>query len=98
MSSPMATPCHEVAAVIGADVGGTYARLGWMPASGGDNAAVDVRDFHVYHCAEHAGLGAILCDYADRLRRDPTIPPVTRSTQPLTRFFLPLLWRLASCL
>ncbi|KRG82970.1 hypothetical protein ABB34_13370 [Stenotrophomonas daejeonensis] len=83
MSSPMATPCHEVAAayaVIGADVGGTYARLGWMPASGGDNAAVDVRDFHVYHCAEHAGLGAILCDYADRLRRDPAIPPVTHAT------------------
>ncbi|SBV35737.1 Glucokinase [uncultured Stenotrophomonas sp.] len=85
MNGPMAIPCHEEAAaiaVIGADVGGTYARLGWMPTSGAAfaGAPVEIRDFTVYHCAEHPSLGAILCDYAARLRSDPAVPPVAHAT------------------
>ncbi|MGB3392830.1 MAG: glucokinase [Stenotrophomonas sp.] len=90
MSGTKATPRHEVAAataIIGADVGGTYARLGWMPKSGSaidgasiDSAPADICDFHVYHCAEYPGLGAILRDYAARLGGNPAVPPVAHAT------------------
>ena len=67
-----------VTATIGADVGGTYARLGWSAAQAGEPLAV--RDFHVYTCAEHPSLAAILRDYVARLGNDPSIPAVGHAT------------------
>lgn len=63
--------------IIGADVGGTYARLGWTTLRPGE--PIRVNDFHRYACADHPSLAAILRDYAARLRADPAIPPVGRA-------------------
>ena len=46
--------------IIVADVGGTYARLGWIEADGGD----EIHDYRRYACAEHSDLASILRDYA----------------------------------
>ena len=67
-----------VTATIGADVGGTYARLGWAVRQAGQPLAI--HDFHVYTCADYPGLAAILRDYAARLGSDPSIPPVGHAT------------------
>ena len=48
------------ARIIVADVGGTYARLGWIDADG-DN---EIHDYRRYACAEHPDLASILHDYA----------------------------------
>lgn len=69
---------QDVTATIGADVGGTYARLGWSAARAGEPLAV--HGFHVYTCAEHPSLAAILRDYVARLGNDPEIPPVGHAT------------------
>ena len=67
-----------ITATIGADVGGTYARLGWTAAQAGEPLVVC--DFHVYTCAEYPSLAAILRDYAARLGNDPSVPPVGHAT------------------
>jgi len=46
--------------LLAADVGGTYARVGLVRASG---AAPAVSRYHKYRCAEFPGLGAILKDF-----------------------------------
>ena len=56
-------------AIIGADVGGTYARLGWTRLD--SSGALSVQGFRKYTCAEHPSLAAILRDYADWLAREP---------------------------
>ncbi|MCL7713848.1 glucokinase [Stenotrophomonas mori] len=61
-------------AIIGADVGGTYARLGWTTLQRGE--PIQVKGFRRYACAGHPSLAAILRDYAAGLRDDPGIPPV----------------------
>jgi len=48
------------ARIIVADVGGTYARLGWTDGVDADQ----VHDYRRYACAEHPDLAAILRDYA----------------------------------
>ena len=64
-------------AIIGADVGGTYARLGWTRLDG--NGALSVRGFRKYTCAEHPSLAAILRDYADWLARETDAPPIAHA-------------------
>lgn len=73
-----ARPRGDGAAIIGADVGGTYARLGWSDVRSGQSP--DVRDFRVYACAEYPGLAAILRDYVGQLRQDAAVPPVAQAT------------------
>lgn len=63
--------------IIGADVGGTYARLGWTTLRAGE--PIRVNDFRRYACADHPSLAAILRDYAARLHDNPAIPPVSRA-------------------
>jgi len=63
--------------IIGADVGGTYARLGWTTLRPGE--PIRVNGFRRYACADHPSLAAILRDYADSLRGDASIPPVGRA-------------------
>lgn len=46
--------------IIVADVGGTYARLGWIDADGGN----EIHDYRRYACADHPDLASILRDYA----------------------------------
>jgi glucokinase len=46
--------------IIVADVGGTYARLGWTQAAD----AEQVHDYRRYACADHPDLASILRDYA----------------------------------
>ena len=46
--------------IIVADVGGTYARLGWIDADGGN----EIHDYRRYACADHPDLASILHDYA----------------------------------
>ncbi len=67
-----------IAAAIGADVGGTYARLGWASLRPGE--PLQVRGFRTYACAEHSSLAAILRDYLDMLEQDSAVPPITRAT------------------
>ncbi|MBN8797836.1 MAG: glucokinase, partial [Stenotrophomonas nitritireducens] len=55
--------------IIGADVGGTYARLGWTTLRAGE--PIRVNDFRRYACADHPSLAAILRDYAARLHDNP---------------------------
>lgn len=62
--------------IIGADVGGTYARLGWATLRPGE--PIRINGFRRYACAEHPSLAAILQDYASGLRADPALPPVGR--------------------
>lgn len=64
-------------AIIGADVGGTYARLGWTRLDA--NGALSVRGFRKYTCAEHPSLAAILRDYADWLVRETEAPPIAHA-------------------
>lgn len=64
-------------AIIGADVGGTYARLGWTRLDA--NGALSVRGFRKYTCAEHPSLAAILRDYADWLARETSAPPIAHA-------------------
>ena len=61
-------------AIIGADVGGTYARLGWTRLD--SSGALSVQGFRKYTCAEHPSLAAILRDYADWLARETNAPPI----------------------
>ena len=72
-------PTAAIAAttIIGADVGGTYARLGWTTQRAGE--PIRVNDFRRYACADHPSLAAILRDYTARLRDNPAIPPVNRA-------------------
>ncbi len=58
--------------VIGADVGGTYARLAWAELRPG--APPRIRDFRKYTCAEHPSLAAILRDYLQQVRQSPGAP------------------------
>lgn len=60
--------------IIGADVGGTYARLGWAILRPGE--PIKINDFRRYACAEHPSLAAILHDYAAGLRANPVLPPL----------------------
>jgi len=60
--------------IIGADVGGTYARLGWAILRPGE--PIKINDFRRYACAEHPSLAAILHDYAAGLRSNPVLPPL----------------------
>ena len=46
--------------IIVADVGGTYARLGWIDADGSN----EIHDYRRYACADHPDLASILHDYA----------------------------------
>lgn len=64
-------------AILGADVGGTYARLGWtlLQADG----ELQVQGFRRYACAEHASLAAILRDYADWLAAETDAPPISHA-------------------
>lgn len=61
-------------ALIGADVGGTYARLGWAELVPGK--PIEIRDFRKYACAEHPSLAAILRDYMQSLQQQTALPPV----------------------
>lgn len=61
-------------AVMGADVGGTYARLGWTVLRPGE--PIRVQGFRKYTCAEHPSLAAILRDYADWLRTENLAPAI----------------------
>jgi glucokinase len=60
--------------VIGADVGGTYARLGWAELRPGQ--PLRVQGFRKYICADHPSLAAILCDYLQGLREGAAVPAV----------------------
>lgn len=53
--------------LIGADVGGTYARLGWAELVPGQ--PIEIRDFRKYACADHPSLAAILRDYMQSLQQ-----------------------------
>ncbi|PZU23078.1 MAG: glucokinase [Stenotrophomonas sp.] len=64
-------------AIIGADVGGTYARLGWTRLDA--NGALSVRGFRKYTCAEHPSLAAILLDYANWLARETSAPQIAHA-------------------
>jgi len=55
----------EDAAIIVADVGGTYARVAWASPRAGH--APSIVGFRRYACAEHAGLADILRDYRQEL-------------------------------
>lgn len=61
-------------AIIGADVGGTYARLGWTLLRPGE--PIRVNGFRKYTCAEHPSLAAILRNYADWLRAENLAPAI----------------------
>ena len=63
--------------IIGADVGGTYARLGWTTLQAGQ--PIQVNGFRKYECAAWPSLAAILRDYAQQLRADPAIAPIERA-------------------
>lgn len=63
--------------IIGADVGGTYARLGWTRLQ--PDGSVSVNGFRKYACAEHPSLAAILRDYADWLARETDAPPIAHA-------------------
>ena len=64
-------------AILGADVGGTYARLGWaLLQPGGD---LQVQGFRKYACAEHPSLAAILRDYADWLASNTDAPAISHA-------------------
>ncbi len=54
--------------IVAADVGGTYARLGWVWMDG--DGRPQLRHLRRYACAEHAGLGAILRDFVAELARE----------------------------
>lgn len=61
VSAEQAVDVEETRArIIVADVGGTYARLGWTDGARSD----DVHDYRRYACAEHPELASILRDYA----------------------------------
>ena len=64
-------------AIIGADVGGTYARLGWTRLDA--NGTLSVRGFRKYTCAEHPSLAAILRDYAAWLVHETDAPPIAHA-------------------
>ncbi len=64
-----------VATLIGADVGGTYARLGWTELVAGE--PIRIRDFRKYVCADYPSLAAILRDYTQRLARQGQVPPAS---------------------
>lgn len=66
--------CVQVAPIIVADVGGTYARLGWVDSHSGGSPVI--HDFQRYACAEHSSLASILRRYADERALDPAIPPL----------------------
>lgn len=68
---------ESASAIIGADVGGTYARLGWTRLD--SSGALSVRGFRKYTCAEHPSLAAILRDYADWLARETDAPPIAHA-------------------
>ncbi|HEX7991113.1 MAG TPA: glucokinase [Stenotrophomonas sp.] len=68
---------ESASAIIGADVGGTYARLGWTRLD--SSGALSVRGFRKYTCAEHPSLAAILRDYADWLAREADAPPIAHA-------------------
>jgi glucokinase len=61
-------------AIIGADVGGTYARLGWATLRPGD--PIQVNGFRKYTCAEHPSLAAILRDYVHWLHTENLAPTI----------------------
>ncbi len=63
--------------VIGADVGGTYARLAWAELHPG--AAPQLRDFRKYTCAEHESLAAILRDYLQQVGQHVEAPALTQA-------------------
>lgn len=63
--------------IIGADVGGTYARLGWTQQQA--DGSLSVNGFRKYACAEHPSLAAILRDYADWLARETDAPPIAHA-------------------
>lgn len=63
--------------LIGADVGGTYARLGWAEISPGQ--PITIRNFRKYACADHPSLAAILRDYMQSLAADANLAPVRRA-------------------
>jgi len=64
----------EPITLIGADVGGTYARLGWAELVPGK--PIQIRDFRKYTCADYPSLAAILRDYLQSLQQQPPLPPV----------------------
>ncbi|MGH8055320.1 MAG: glucokinase [Stenotrophomonas sp.] len=64
----------EPVALIGADVGGTYARLGWAELVPGQ--PIQIRDFRRYACADYPSLAAILRHYMQSLRQPAALPPV----------------------
>lgn len=74
MSKPVFEAALHVEGTTGivADVGGTYARLGWVNAHSGGSPAI--RDFRRYACAEHPSLASILRRYVDELAVDSIFP------------------------
>lgn len=68
---------ESTSTIIGADVGGTYARLGWTRLD--SSGALSVQGFRKYTCAEHPSLAAILRDYADWLARETSAPPIAHA-------------------
>lgn len=79
MSRPLveAACCPQGSALLVADVGGTYARLGW--ASTGPGGSPQIHDFRRYACADYPSLAAILRDYLDALADDPQGPQPRRA-------------------
>lgn len=77
MAGEVDAACNEYSAIIGADVGGTFARLGWTVQRPGE--PLRVNGFRKYTCADHPSLAAILRDYADWLRAESPAPPVTQA-------------------
>ncbi|MGE8212936.1 MAG: glucokinase [Stenotrophomonas sp.] len=61
-------------AIVGADVGGTYARLGWTLLQPGSD--LQVQGFRKYACADYPSLAAILRDYADWLAAESDAPAI----------------------
>lgn len=55
-------------AVLGADVGGTYARLGWTRAEPGQ--PIRIHGLRKYTCADYPDLAAILRDYSRWLQHE----------------------------
>lgn len=70
---------HEPAfpCVLGADVGGTWARLAWAELRPGE--PLHMRGFRRYACAEHPSLAAILRDYIDHLLADGEVGAISQA-------------------
>lgn len=64
----LSTVAGSGSGIVAADVGGTYARLGWVWMD--PEGRPRLRHLRRYDCAGHPGLGAILRDFVDELARE----------------------------